>query len=134
VLIELSANDLDHRRLLLGGSTGLRGVLPEQLAGRNLILANVEYRARPFEILSSWLGLVLFYDVGSAFDETPAFIHTTGIGLRLLLPQLNRDVIRIDLGFIIGGPPPGAGTVNASWGPVTALRTDFLTSQFDDSP
>ena len=39
-------------------------------SGRNMLLANVEYRARPIELWSNWLGLVLFYDVGSAFDTT----------------------------------------------------------------
>lgn len=128
VLVDVIAGDLDHRRQLLGGATGLRGVAPEQLAGRNLVLANLEYRVRPFEIWSSWLGLVLFYDMGSAFDSTPVLTHTTGIGLRLVLPQLNREAIRVDVGFVIGGPPPGPGTLNASWGQVTGLRPAFLDS------
>ncbi len=128
LLVDLIADDLDHRRLLLGGSTGLRGTPPEQLMGRNLVLANVEYRLKPIEVLASWLGIVLFYDVGSAFDLSPVLTHTTGVGLRLMLPQLNRDVIRLDVGLVIGGPPPGPGTFNASWGQVTALRPAFLDS------
>lgn len=128
LLLDFIANDLNHRRLLLGGSTGLRGMPPEQLMGRNMVLANFEYRLRPFEAWASWLGIVLFYDVGSAFDLSPALTHTTGLGLRLLLPQLNREVIRVDFGLVIGGPPPGPGTVNASWGQVTALRPTFLDS------
>ena len=42
---------------------------PELLSGRNLLLFNLEYRARPFELRTVYLGLVLFYDAGSAFDD-----------------------------------------------------------------
>ena len=128
VLIDFKANDLDHRQLLLGGSTGLRGTYPEQFSGRNMILGNVEYRARPFEVLTSFLGLVFFYDVGSAFDVNPSLTHTIGLGVRLLLPQLNREVIRVDFGFVFGGPNPGFDRINASWGQITDLRPDFLDS------
>ncbi len=122
VVVDFKWSDLDNRRLLLGGSTGLRGAFADELAGRHVVLGNVEYRARAFELFSTWVGLVLFYDVGSAFDARPAFVHTTGIGFRVLLPQLNREVVRIDFGFVIGGPMPGADRINASWGQVTDLR------------
>lgn len=126
VLLDLKANDLDNRQLLLGGSTGLRGAYPEQFSGRNMLLGNVEYRARPIELWSNWLGMVLFYDVGSAFDSTISLTHTVGIGFRLLLPQLNREVLRIDFGFVFGGPPAGPDRISASWGQVTDLRPEFL--------
>lgn len=126
VLLDLKANDLDNRQLLLGGSTGLRGAYPEQFSGRNMLLGNLEYRARPIELWSNWLGVVLFYDVGSAFDTLPQLTHTFGIGFRLLLPQLNREVLRVDFGFVFGGPPAGPDRITASWGQVTDLRPDFL--------
>ncbi len=130
VLVDLKANDLDNRQLLLGGSTGLRGTLPEEFSGKNMVLANVEYRARPFELLTSWLGFVLFYDVGSAFNSAVQLTHTAGFGLRLLLPQLNKEVIRIDFGLVFGGDIPGANRINASWGQVTDIRTTFLDQPF----
>ena len=126
LLIDLKGNDLDNRQLLLGGSTGLRGAFPEQFTGRNMLLGNVEYRARPIELFSNWLGVVLFYDVGSAFDSTLSLTHTVGIGFRLLLPQLNKEVLRVDFGFVFGGPIPGADRINASWSQVTDIRPDFL--------
>ncbi|MDP2271568.1 MAG: hypothetical protein Q8N23_08350 [Archangium sp.] len=126
VLVDFKGNDLDNRQLLLGGSTGLRGAYPEQFTGRNLVLANVEYRARPLELWSNWLGIVLFYDVGSAFDTVVLPTHTVGIGFRLLLPQLNKEVLRIDFGFVFGGSIPGADRINASWGQVTDIRPEFL--------
>jgi hypothetical protein len=129
VLVDFKFNDLDNRQLLLGGSTGLRGAFPDQLSGRQLALGNFEYRARPFELLSNWLGIVLFYDVGSAFDQRPTFLHATGIGFRLLLPQLNREVLRIDFGFVINGPIPGPDRIVASWGQVTDIRPDAFLDQ-----
>lgn len=126
VLVDFKGNDLDNRQLLLGGSTGLRGAYPEQFTGRHMILGNFEYRAKPIELFSNWLGLVLFYDVGTAFTVTPSFTHSTGIGLRLLLPQLNREVLQVNFGVVFGGAIPGADRINAGWGQVTDLRPDFL--------
>lgn len=126
VLVDFKGNDLDNRQLLLGGSTGLRGAFPEQFSGRNMILGNFEYRAKPIEILSNWLGLVFFYDVGTAYTVAPSFTHSTGVGLRLLLPQLNRDVLQVNFGVVIGGAVPGPDRLNAGWGQVTDLRPDFL--------
>jgi hypothetical protein len=90
------------------------------------VLGNVEYRARAFEMWSTWMGVVLFYDVGSAFDTVPQLVHTTGVGFRVLLPQLNREVLRIDFGLVLGGPTPGPDRINASWGQVTDIRPGFL--------
>lgn len=128
VLLDLKENDLDNRQLLLGGSTGLRGAFPEQFAGRNMLLGNFEYRARPIELFSNWLGLVFFYDVGWVFPSqgTAGLAHSTGIGLRLLLPQLNREVLQVNFGVVIGGAVPGPDRINAGWGQVTDLRPAFL--------
>lgn len=126
LLVDLRRNDLNNRQVLLGGSTGLRGAFPEQFSGRNMVLGNFEYRARPIELWSNWLGMVLFWDAGSAFDRTPVLTHSVGLGFRLLLPQLNREVIRVDFGFVLNGAQPGADRINASWGQVTDLRPDFL--------
>jgi hypothetical protein len=126
VVVDFKWNDLDNRQLLLGGSSGLRGAFADQLSGRQLLLGNVEYRARAFEMWSTWMGVVLFYDVGSAFDTVPQLVHTTGVGFRVLLPQLNREVLRIDFGLVLGGPTPGPDRINASWGQVTDNRPGFL--------
>lgn len=137
VMVDFIANDLNHRQLLLGGSTGLRGTAAEQFSGRNMMLANVEYRARPIEILTTWLGLVFFYDVGSAFDSVASLTHTAGIGLRIMLPQLNQDVLRFDFGLVIGGPFAGPDRLNATWGQVTDIRPSAAPGQsasFLDQP
>ena len=127
LLADLRVHDLDHNQQLLGGGSGLSGAPPELLAGRNLLLGNFEYRTRPFELSTVYVGFVLFYDVGSAFDTRPSFVHTAGVGLRILLPQLNRSVIRIDLGVVLNGPVYfGPDQFNSSFGQVTEIRPSFL--------
>lgn len=115
-------NDLNNGRTLLGGGNGLRGAAPEQDLGRHYLLANVEYRTRAFELKTIFVGMVFFWDAGSAFDEVPAMTHTLGMGLRILLPQFNADTIRIDFGVVVGGPRPSADRIAASYGQITDLR------------
>lgn len=81
---------------------------------------------RPFRLLEQWLGLVVFTDVGSAYDVTPRFSTTVGMGLRVLLPHFNQEVIRLDLGVVVAGPAPGLDRLNATYGQVTDLRPGFL--------
>jgi hypothetical protein len=128
-LLDMRWNDLQNRQSLLGGSQGLRGTFPEQFTGRNLLLANLEYRTRPTAFLfGTYLGFVLFYDVGSAFDVNPLLQHTAGVGLRLLLPYFNFEVLRIDFGVHINNlaQVPGLDRLNASWGQVNDIRPDIL--------
>ncbi len=137
VMVDFIANDLNNRQLLLGGSTGLRGAAADQFSGKNMVLANVEYRAAPFEVLTSWIGMVIFYDVGSAFDSSISLDHTTGFGFRIMLPQLNQDVLRIDFGVAIGQPFGGIERLNATWGQVNAIRPSAAPGQstsFLDQP
>jgi len=129
VLLDLRQNDLDNRRLQLGGANGLRGTFPEQFSGRNMVLANVEYRTRPVPFfVSTFLGFVLFYDVGSAYDSAPLLQHSAGFGLRLLLPYFNFEVLRFDLGVHINNlaPAPSFERLNATWGQVNDLRPPIL--------
>lgn len=120
-------NDLDNRRTLLGGGNGLRGAAPEQDVGRHFLLTNVEYRTRAFEIKTVFVGLVLFWDAGTAFDQNPVVTHTVGMGLRILVPQINADTIRIDFGVVLGGPPPTPDRIAASFGQITDLRPAQLS-------
>jgi hypothetical protein len=129
LLVDLRWNDLDNRRLLLGGSQGLRGTQAEQFAGRNMVLANVEYRTRPIAFfLGTYLGFVLFYDVGTAFDSVPLPQHTAGFGMRLLLPYFNFEVLRFDFGVHINNfaPAPGLDRLNVTWGQVNDIRPVIL--------
>ena len=72
---------------------------------------NLEYRSRPIELASVHLGAAAFYDVGDAFDGFDNLHpkHAVGVGLRALFPQIDRVVLRLDVGFPIvsGALPPG---------------------------
>lgn len=129
LLLDFRWNDLNNRQVLLGGSQGLRGTQAEQFSGRNMVLANVEYRTRPIAfVLGTYLGFVLFYDVGTAFDSVPLPQHTAGFGMRLLMPYFNFDVLRFDFGVHINNfaPAPGLDRLNVTWGQVNDLRPDIL--------
>ncbi len=126
-LLDVSLADLDHRLLLLGGGNGLRGAPAELLSGRNLALMNLEYRTRPVELNTLYLGFVLFYDAGAAFNSDLGEVtHTAGIGARLLIPQFNQEVIRLDLGLVIGNGRMSADRFSGSFGQVNDLRPAFL--------
>jgi hypothetical protein len=90
-----------NRLTYLGGNSRLRGYPSNFYVGKDWVAGNVEYRTRPLEVLGSELGAALFYDVGDAFDD-PAKIRlkqSVGLGFRFLFPQLDRFVLRGDLGF-----------------------------------
>ncbi|MBK8259579.1 MAG: hypothetical protein IPK82_43855 [Polyangiaceae bacterium] len=85
----------------LGGNTRLRGYPSNLFAGKDLLAFNLEFRSRPFELLKAQLGGSLFYDVGDAFTgfDKLRIKQSVGAGVRILLPQVNRIVIRGDWGF-----------------------------------
>jgi hypothetical protein len=90
-----------NSRSTLGGDTRLRGYPSGMFIGQNVFSANLELRSRPIEIFTVQVGGVLFFDTGDAFDSFDVFRlkHGAGFGLRLLFPQLNRIVTRLDWGF-----------------------------------
>lgn len=85
----------------LGGDTRLRGYPAAEFSGNDLLVGNLEYRSIPLEILSVQVGGVLFADAGDAFDRFNqlALKSSVGFGLRLAFPQLQRSVLRVDVGF-----------------------------------
>jgi hypothetical protein len=99
-----------NRRSSLGGDTRLRGYPTGYLVGKDVISYNLEFRTRPVEILTLQLGGAIFWDTGDAFDEFTHMNlkHGVGAGLRMLFPQLDRYVLRFDVGFpvVINEPRP----------------------------
>jgi hypothetical protein len=95
----------------LGGDGRLRGYPSNYFVGESEATSNVEFRSRPLELLTLQLGGVAFYDTGVVWDRSSALdVHqSVGFGIRTLLPQLDRIVFRVDLGFPVerGGLPPG---------------------------
>lgn len=101
-----------NRLSFLGGDTRLRGYPSGMFAGPDLVTANLEYRSRPVQLFQSvQIAGVLFYDVGDAFDDWKNFHpkHTSGFGARVLFPQLDRTVFRVDLGFPLSLSPLPVG-------------------------
>jgi hypothetical protein len=94
--------DSTQSQVTLGSSNGLRGYDNGafRVVGGSRILANVEYRTLPWELSSIHVGGVLFYDVGSVYEDLGELDlhHGAGVGLRFLFPQFNRSVFRLDLG------------------------------------
>lgn len=93
----------------LGGESLLRGYPSRYLAGKDMVAVNLEYRSRPVRLASMQFGAAAFYDVGDAFDGFDHLQpkHSVGVGLRAVFPQIERAVLRFDVGFpISAGPLP----------------------------
>nr|WP_228530660.1 MULTISPECIES: BamA/TamA family outer membrane protein [Myxococcaceae] len=126
-LLDVNVDDLQQRVSLLGGGNGLRGALVDAYAGRRVALLNLEYRTRPVVVRTVHAGGVLFWDAGSAFDTTPAPVHSVGVGLRLLFPQFNIAPFRFDLGYVLNGArPPFTGRIQGGAEQITEIRPSFL--------
>jgi hypothetical protein len=105
LLFEASAtfriDDLDNQRTSLGGNSGLRGYDTDEFRGRHAVNLHLEYRTLPLHLLTVQVGGVAFYDAGHAADVVSnlKLRHSVGLGLRVFFPQVNRMVLRVDLGF-----------------------------------
>jgi len=85
----------------LGGDSYLRGYPSQYFLGTQSWSGNLELRTIPMTFHTSHIGGVAFLDLGDAFNS-PQQINThgsLGVGVRVLFPQFNRQVLRADLGF-----------------------------------
>ena len=96
----------------LGVDSGLRGYAIAELRGKAWMAGHLETRSMALPVASFRLGGLVFYDVGDAASPDPGTgtgleravrsvsglrpKHDVGLGLRLLIPQLNAYVIRLD--------------------------------------
>ena len=87
-----------NRRSSLGGDTRLRGYPSGAYRGENLVAFNLELRTRPLDAWTIQLGAAAFFDSGAAYDrdESPELRQSVGTGIRLVFPQLERTVMRVD--------------------------------------
>jgi hypothetical protein len=128
-LWDVNVDDLWDRVSLLGGGNGLRGARPDAYSGKRMVLLNVEYRSAPLVIRTLHVGGVLFWDAGSAYDDSPSLVHSVGVGLRVLFPQFNRFPFRFDFGYVLNGDrPPVGGRFSLGGGQITEYRPGFLDS------
>lgn len=107
-------NYLNAPPLVIGGESRLRGYPYNQFQGEDLAALTVEFRSVPIELFGAHVGGVLFCDSGHAADslEELSLKSSVGAGVRLLFPQFDRIVFRLDLGvpLVTGyGPPVGLG-------------------------
>lgn len=118
----------NYRRVgpyLLGGNNRLRGYPSSYFAGRDQLVTNFEFRSHSIDILSAQTGFAVFYDLGdvaSSLSEWAAH-HSAGLGVRVLFPQANREVLRADWGFPLGDPaiPAWPGAFFITFGQAFAL-------------
>jgi hypothetical protein len=98
-----------NRTSTVGGDDRLRGYPTRYFVGKDVAATNLEFRTRPVELASCQFGGAAFYDVAGAFDgfDHVQAGHTVGVGLRAVFPQIERVVLRADVGFPIGALPPG---------------------------
>ena len=117
--LQLRGRDLEQQRMTLGSDSGLRGYAPRAIQGGSLYRVNAELRTKGLNLWTIHVGGVVFYDGGDAPPVLNGYLrdgsyfatnyrHDVGFGLRLGLPQFNREVIRLDLGFPLESPSPGS--------------------------
>jgi surface antigen Omp85-like protein len=87
-----------NRQLILGGGSRPRGYPSARFRDASGAAATAELRTSAVNILSARIGLAAFYDVGGVGEQLPDVkLHqSAGAGVRILFPQLNRQVFRLD--------------------------------------
>jgi hypothetical protein len=87
-----------NRKLSLGGDSHPRGYINGGLRGGSGYAGTLELRTSAVNIFSARVGLAGFYDAGGTGDSIASASphHAIGAGVRLLLPQINRQVFRLD--------------------------------------
>jgi hypothetical protein len=114
-LLTARYNDTTNTFLTAGGGSGLRGYGIGVFRGTRRVIGNVELRSAPLPLWFVRLGGVLYWDGGhaaNAFDDLRLH-QNVGLGLRLLIPQINPYVIRVDWAFpVTSGFPAWPGRVS----------------------
>jgi hypothetical protein len=91
-------NNVHRDFVYVGAIEGLRGYPVNEFYGYAYYHAHLELRSMALSIASLRLGGLAFADAGHAAKrvEELSFYSDAGIGLRLLIPQLNAEVLRCD--------------------------------------
>jgi hemolysin activation/secretion protein len=105
--VESQASHFD-RLQFVGGLDAVRGFPDGYLNGPRSISMNTELRYVGWKFDHVWLQAVLFQDMGwagEAWDRaSDNAISSVGTGLRVVLPGINRFVIRVDYGVSLSDP------------------------------
>ncbi len=107
------ADNLHRPLVYVGALEGLRGYPVDFFSGFDYYLAHLEARTMAFPLASLRLGGLVFADAGHASATLRGldFYGDVGAGLRLLIPQLDADVLRCDWAFPFRDYAP----VKAGW-------------------
>jgi hypothetical protein len=91
----------------VGGDSGLRGYVIGEFRGKAQAQTHLEIRSRALTVFSLRAGGLVFWDMGHAAPTLSALtpFHDTGLGLRVLIPQLNPYVIRLDWSLALQATP-----------------------------
>jgi hypothetical protein len=87
-----------NRKVSLGGEARPRGYINSAFRGASGYAGSLELRTSSINVLSARVGAVAFYDVGGVGDSVATAYpnQSLGAGVRILFPQINRQVFRID--------------------------------------
>ena len=96
-------------RFVLGGESGLRGYRIGEFAGNQRVRANLEARTMPVRVWFSRVGALAFWDAGHAAGAAGELRvhHDVGAGVRVLIPQLQPAVFRVDWAVPLTGDTAG---------------------------
>jgi len=104
MVIDALLKNEDHRQLLLGSESGLRGYPINRFAGEKRWYFNMEQRTLLYRSDLLNLGGVFFVDLGHVYKESelmdPRFLNTAiGVGLRITSPRFGFPMARLDVGY-----------------------------------
>jgi hypothetical protein len=104
-------NNVHRDYIYVGAIEGMRGYPVNEFSGHAYYHAHLELRSMALPMASLRVGGLVFADAGHAAMNLKelAFYDDAGLGLRLLIPQLNAEVLRCDwaLNFRTAGIPAG---------------------------
>jgi hypothetical protein len=110
------SNNRANARFSIGGDTGLRGYPIGVFQGEALVRGNVEMRSSGWAVGFIRMGGVAFWDFGhvAAYYDAIDLHHDVGVGWRVVIPQLQSTVIRVDWAVALQDVSTGNGVLRTS--------------------
>ena len=101
-------HDTQNSYYTIGSDSGLRGYPINAFIGQRRFVAQLEARSSPFAVWIWRFGGVLFYEAGGADNslDDMTIYHDVGVGIRSLIPQTSRELLRFDIALPLR-PSPG---------------------------
>jgi hypothetical protein len=92
-------HDTQNSYYTIGSDSGLRGYPINAFIGQRRVTAQVEARTTPWAFWVLRMGAVAFYETGGAANSLAdmRLYHDIGLGMRMLIPQTSRELLRLDV-------------------------------------